>query len=166
MCISVRGHQLVYTLYTITLNKNHWCENGQCSGMSCHWQRNSSFWGLRSEEKRSDTLYNFGMDGSNFITHHVYVCYDHSSQLLPLSEPNLDSGTAQLFSIDLAIPIGMVIYDLHSKCNTGHRFRPQNSLEMHLWRAYVLSRPKGHTYKNSVRHMKNWQHCRGTNIHS
>ncbi len=53
----------------------------------------------------------------------------------------LITGTTQLslwYTYWLAIPIGIAIYDLWSKCNIWPRFWPQNSLIMQLWIPYVL----------------------------
>ncbi len=48
------------------------------------------------------------------------------------------SGTTLLRHAGLAIPIGLAVYDLCSKCNIRPQFQPQNGLIMQLCIAYVL----------------------------
>ncbi len=62
------------------------------------------------------------------------VCWAHCPLQLT---PSL-TGITQLSHAGLAVPIGIAIYDLCSKCNIEPQFCPQNSLIMWLCIAYVL----------------------------
>ncbi len=73
------------------------------------------------------------------------VCWAHCPLQLTPSLPCSShrklltrTGTMQLSHAGLAIPIGVAIYDLCSKCNIQPQFRPQNGLAMQLCIAYVL----------------------------
>ncbi len=67
----------------------------------------------------------------------------------------ISTGATQLSHAGLAIPIGIAIYDLCSKCNIWPRFWPQNNLIMQLCIACVLlGDPKA--CQKWARSVKNW----------
>ncbi len=140
MSLNLTTHFAI-TIFVVTFGTG-WSRHSPPLPSSWQWWQWAASWQVKSQLDLLGLSSSLSTSTDSFSSHRKLL---------------ISTGATQLSHTGLAIPIGIAIYDLCSKCNIQPQFGPQNSLVMPLCIACPSCWPEGVTCQKWARSMKNWE---------